>query len=105
MEDLLGGDLNNNKTNRKGLIKDNQKRMNVALKAEHHDGTTSIGKFLSALNKLIPIGDVAVSFDPIHAALPWTAFRAVIMVSVPLISVLYSYNMKLASPNYLNKKA
>ncbi|KAJ5959510.1 uncharacterized protein N7479_006660 [Penicillium vulpinum] len=36
--------------------------------------------FLSILNKFLSVGDVAVSFDPVHAALPWAAVRSVIVI-------------------------
>jgi hypothetical protein len=66
---------------RKDLAEDIQKTMDGALKSKYHDRTTSIGKLLSVLNKFLSAGDVAVSFDPTHAALPWAAVRCVIVVS------------------------
>ncbi|KAH8806013.1 hypothetical protein F5884DRAFT_860599 [Xylogone sp. PMI_703] len=39
-----------------------------------------VKKTVSILNKFISVGDVAVSFDPIHAALPWAAVRSVLVV-------------------------
>jgi hypothetical protein len=45
-------------------------------------GTSSfVQKTVSVLNMAVPIGDVAVCFDPVHAALPWAAIRTVLMVS------------------------
>ena len=33
-----------------------------------------------ALNQFVSVGDVAVSYDPVHAALPWAFVRAVLVV-------------------------
>ncbi|CAG8020378.1 unnamed protein product [Penicillium olsonii] len=55
--------------------------MDEATNSRHHDRTTSIGKLLSVLNKFLSAGDVAVSFDPTHAALPWAAVRFVIVMA------------------------
>ncbi|KAJ4401662.1 hypothetical protein N0V85_005470 [Neurospora sp. IMI 360204] len=38
-----------------------------------------VEKTISTLNKFIAVGDVAVSFDPVHAALPWAAVRFVLV--------------------------
>ena len=37
-------------------------------------------KIVEWLNKFIAIGDVAISFDPVHAALPWAAVRFLLQV-------------------------
>ncbi|OQD98394.1 hypothetical protein PENSOL_c009G01438 [Penicillium solitum] len=78
--EALLGDLDRDDTDRKGLVDDIQKKLDVASKSEHHDRTTSIDKFLSVLNKFLSVGDVVVSFDPVHAALPWAAVRSVIVI-------------------------
>ncbi|KAK9849324.1 hypothetical protein MYU51_014595 [Penicillium brevicompactum] len=65
---------------RKDLVAEIQATMDGALKSKHHDRTTSIGKLLSVLNNFLSAGDVAVSFDPTHAALPWAAVRCVIVI-------------------------
>lgn len=83
--EALLGDLDRDDTDRKGLVEDIQKQLDVASKSEHHDRSTSIDKFLSVLNKFLSVGDVVVSFDPVHAALPWAAVRSVIVVSRPLV--------------------
>jgi hypothetical protein len=75
-------DWNHDSPNRKDLVEEIQKRMDEALHSKYHDRTTSIGKLLSVLNKFLSAGDVAVSFDPTHAALPWAAVRCVILVSI-----------------------
>lgn len=82
--EALLGDLDRDDTDRKGLVEDIQKQLDVASKSEHHD-RTSIDKSLSVLNKFLSVGDVVVSFDPVHAALPWAAVRSVIVVSRPLV--------------------
>lgn len=38
------------------------------------------GKMIDWVNKFKEIGDVAVSFDPVHAALPWAGVRFVLQV-------------------------
>ncbi|KAL6697974.1 hypothetical protein J3F84DRAFT_393675 [Trichoderma pleuroticola] len=39
-----------------------------------------VEKTISILDQFIVVGDIAFSHDPIHAALPWAAVRAVLMV-------------------------
>ncbi|KAJ6035936.1 hypothetical protein N7540_000215 [Penicillium herquei] len=75
---LKGWDSNHPK--RADLVQEIQKKMDGALKNKHHDRTTSIGKLLSLLDRFLSAVDVAVSFDPIHAALPWAAVRCVIVI-------------------------
>lgn len=41
-----------------------------------------VEKTISILDQFIAAGDVAVSHDLVHAALPWAAVRAVLMVSM-----------------------
>jgi hypothetical protein len=33
------------------------------------------------IQKFVAIGDIVVSFDPVHAALPWATFKMVLQVS------------------------
>ena len=40
-------------------------------------------KAAGILSLFLSAGDVAVSFDPVHAALPWAGIRVVLVVSVP----------------------
>ena len=39
------------------------------------------GKMVKWIQKFIAVGDTAVQFDPIHAALPWVAVRFILQVS------------------------
>ena len=39
-------------------------------------------KIIVFLNKFKTIGDVAVSFDPVHAALPWAGVRFLLQVRI-----------------------
>lgn len=39
----------------------------------HNSTSTYVEKTISILNQFISVGDVAVSYDPVHAALPWAA--------------------------------
>jgi hypothetical protein len=43
-----------------------------------------IDKSVQVLAHFLAAGDVAVSFDPVHAALPWAGMRVVLVVSVPI---------------------
>jgi hypothetical protein len=40
-----------------------------------------IRKAVILLDKIVTVGDVAVTSDPIHAALAWAAFRTIVKVS------------------------
>ncbi|RSL98873.1 hypothetical protein CEP52_010064 [Fusarium oligoseptatum] len=55
--------------------------MEHEINSQHHDGNTSrfVKKVISTLTKFAVLGDVAVSVDPVHAALPWVAVRLVLM--------------------------
>ncbi|CAG7932985.1 unnamed protein product [Penicillium olsonii] len=79
--DALLKDWDDDSPKRKDLVEEIQKKMDEASNSRHHDRTTSIGKLLSVLNKFLSAGDVAVSFDPTHAALPWAAVRVVIVMA------------------------
>ena len=39
--------------------------------------------FVGWMNKFKEIGDIAVQYDPVHAALPWAGVRFILMVSDP----------------------
>lgn len=41
-----------------------------------------VEKTVSVLNQFIAVGDVAVSFDPVHTALPWAIVRGVLVVRI-----------------------
>jgi hypothetical protein len=41
-------------------------------------------KVVNVLQQVVPIGDVVAGFDPVHAALPWAAMKAVLTVSKSL---------------------
>lgn len=49
----------------------------------------SIDQTVSTINKFLAVGDVAASFDPVHAALPWAAVRFVLVVSFSCLSLLH----------------
>lgn len=73
------GDLHLDNANRKGLAADIQRKLDEAYPDQ--DRTSNTGKLLSVLNSFASVGDVAVSFNPAHAALPWAAVRSVLVVS------------------------
>ena len=43
------------------------------------------GKIIAWINKFKEVGDIAVQYDPIHAALPWAAVRLVLQVRSSLL--------------------
>lgn len=90
----------------KGLAKDIKESMEQKIKdqqvnREQHAWKITIGqheysvrefvdKTVTILNKFVAVGDVATSFDPVHAALPWAAVRFFLAVSGSgLYGVLY----------------
>ncbi|KAI8674683.1 hypothetical protein NCS57_00367000 [Fusarium keratoplasticum] len=60
------------------VIKDEMER---EITSQSHDSSTSrfVKQVVSTLTKFAVLGDVAVSVDPTHAALPWAAVRLVLM--------------------------
>ena len=42
------------------------------------------------VNKFKEIGDIAVQYDPVHAALPWAGVRFILMVSEPAVAPPHS---------------
>jgi hypothetical protein len=67
----------------KGLAKDIKERLEQEINSKQHDSETHqfVERAVSVLNKFLSFGDVVVSFDPIHAALPWAAVRFFLVVS------------------------
>lgn len=67
----------------KGFAKDIKKEMELEIKGQPNNSKTHhfVEKTISILNKFVSVGDVAVTFDPVHAALPWAAVRFVLQVS------------------------
>ena len=51
-------------------------------KLDRSDGTVSVrelfGKMVAWINKFKEVGDIAIQYDPVHAALPWAAVRLVL---------------------------
>ena len=67
----------------KGFAKDIKEKMELQIKGQGENSDTNrfVQKTVSVLNRFISVGDVAVNFDPVHAALPWAAVRFVLVVS------------------------
>ncbi|KAL7797000.1 hypothetical protein V8C43DRAFT_329359 [Trichoderma afarasin] len=63
------------------LVSSIKEAMEHQFKDKHGHNSTSayVEKTISVLNQFISVGDVAVSYDPVHAALPWAAVRAVLV--------------------------
>ncbi|KAJ4254492.1 hypothetical protein NW762_010091 [Fusarium torreyae] len=56
--------------------------MEQEINSRRHDSSVTrfMGNVVSSLNKFVSFGDIAVSFDPVHAALPWAAVRTVLVM-------------------------
>ncbi|KAL6836693.1 hypothetical protein J3E69DRAFT_322264 [Trichoderma sp. SZMC 28015] len=63
------------------LVSSVKEAMEHQFKDKHSHNSTSVyvEKTISILNQFISVGDVAVSYDPVHAALPWAAVRVVLV--------------------------
>lgn len=46
----------------------------------NHSVARYVERYVPVINKFVSVSDVAVSFDPVHAALPWAAVRFVLVV-------------------------
>lgn len=67
----------------KGLAKDIKEEMEREIKNQQDSHTYRfVEKTVSMLTRFIMAGDVAVNFDPVHAALPWAVVRFVLLVSI-----------------------
>ena len=71
----------------RGLAKDIKEKMEQEINRNQHDSETYrfVEKIVSVLNEFVAVGDVAVNFDPVHAALPWAVVRFVLVVSSPTV--------------------
>lgn len=58
-----------------------QREWKVTVGHKEYSARGMVDKTVNILNKFVAVGDVAVSFDPVHAALPWAAVRFVLVVS------------------------
>lgn len=58
-----------------------QREWKVTIGDKEYSARGLVDKTVIIVNKFIGVGDVAVSFDPVHAALPWAAVRFVLVVS------------------------
>ncbi|KAH6889960.1 hypothetical protein B0T10DRAFT_365361, partial [Thelonectria olida] len=56
-----------------------QRAWKIKIGQNEYSACGFVEKTVTVLNKFVAIGDVAVSFDPIHAALPWAAVRFVLV--------------------------
>lgn len=76
-----------NEANVKSLAAAIQDKIQAAFREQKYDSRTDhiIENSVSMLNKFSSAVDVAVSFDPAHAALPWALVRFVLVVSSPVI--------------------
>ena len=45
-------------------------------------------KILEWLEKFKQVGDIAVQYDPVHAALPWAGIRFILQVCIPVAVIL-----------------
>ncbi|KAF5970223.1 atypical ALPHA kinase [Fusarium coicis] len=56
-----------------------QREWKVTIGDKEYSARGLVEKTINILNKFVGVGDVAVSFDPVHAALPWAAVRFVLV--------------------------
>ncbi|RYC79037.1 hypothetical protein BFJ63_vAg18086 [Fusarium oxysporum f. sp. narcissi] len=56
-----------------------QREWKVTIGDKEYSVRGLVDKTVKILNKFVGVGDVAVSFDPVHAALPWAAVRFVLV--------------------------
>ncbi|ESU15454.1 hypothetical protein FGSG_08955 [Fusarium graminearum PH-1] len=56
-----------------------QREWKVTVGHKEYSARGMVDKTVDILNKFVAVGDVAVSFDPVHAALPWAAVRFVLV--------------------------
>ncbi|KAI0537878.1 hypothetical protein GGR58DRAFT_325662 [Xylaria digitata] len=84
IESLIGGidDTSMNPPKVKSLAATVQEQIDMAFKTQEHDSRVDrvIDGALAVLGKFVSAVDVAVSFDPVHAALPWAAVRSVLVL-------------------------
>ncbi|KAJ5512855.1 hypothetical protein N7463_002407 [Penicillium fimorum] len=73
------GDTKSDSTYRKASVKNIQENLE-AYNRENPDRTGRLVKLLPVLSKFFSVIDVAVSYDPVHAALPWAAVRSVLVM-------------------------
>jgi hypothetical protein len=63
------------------------------------------GKIVKWINIFKQIGDNAVQYDPLHAALPWAAVRFLLQVNTPLLGLLFVANARQIAVNDINQFA
>ncbi|KAI1742078.1 hypothetical protein F4680DRAFT_412804 [Xylaria scruposa] len=78
----LAGELDGEATSVKSLAVLVQEQLEVAFKSQTKDRKSEriMQKSLGVLAKFVSAVDIAVSFDPVHAALPWAAVRSVLVL-------------------------
>ncbi|KAI0528187.1 hypothetical protein F5B22DRAFT_584049 [Xylaria bambusicola] len=57
------------------LLESDEKALEVTFRQKAYRIRDVLDKTISCLNSFKEVGDIAVNFDPVHAALPWAAFR------------------------------
>ncbi|RKK77386.1 Vegetative incompatibility protein HET-E-1 [Fusarium oxysporum] len=56
-----------------------QREWKVTVGHKEYSARGMVDKTVNILNKFVGVGDIAVNFDPVHAALPWAAVRFVLV--------------------------
>ncbi|KAI0514341.1 ankyrin repeat-containing domain protein [Xylaria bambusicola] len=87
IESLIG-ELGDEASDTKSLAVTIQEQLNVAFKTHQHDTKLEriIERSLAVLGKFLSAVDVAVSFDPVHAAPPWAVVRSVLVAQLVMSS-------------------
>lgn len=70
----------NDATDVKSLAVAIQEHIDAAFKEKDNKSERIMDSSLAVLGKFISAVDVAINFDPVHAALPWAAVRSVLVV-------------------------
>jgi hypothetical protein len=79
---VFTGEVNPDRCQTYELVDDIRKDIDAALLRNENEGTARVfvERTVSVLNKFVSVGEVVVSFDPVHAALPWAGVRFVLKV-------------------------
>jgi hypothetical protein len=67
---------------RKQKVACESKQWEVKLGSRSFKIRNGLSNIIDWLQKFKQVGDIAVNFDPVHAALPWAAFRLLLQVCV-----------------------
>lgn len=73
-----------------------QKRLKVEFHGQQIVMRDVVDKALIWINKFKEIGDIAVQYDPVHAALPWAGVRFILQVSLNTYFLIFRLLLRLS---------